>query len=77
MSVELAMSPASSPIAVPIWPPSIAPPSCRIIGANALSPPIPDSMARISAGHVAVELGGVDGHHGAHRVDRLGGDRVA
>jgi len=28
-------------------------------------------------GHVAVQLVGIEGHHGAHRVDRLGGDRVA
>ena len=44
------MSPASSPIAVPICPPSIAPPSCRIIGASALSPPIPCSIAFMSGG---------------------------
>ena len=47
------------------------------MGANALNPPIPDSMARISVGHVGVQLVGVEGHHGAHRVDRLSGDRVA
>jgi len=53
MSVELTISPASSPTAAPVWLPIIAPPSCLIIGvrpARPPSPPRPPSIARISSG---------------------------
>ena len=68
---------------MPTWLPSIAPPSCFSIGANAVSPPIPESMARISGGDVVVEAGRVKGHQdpiasialvaiGSHSVDQTG-----
>ena len=49
-SVELTISPASSPTAVPVWPPIIAPPSCRSMGASPDSPPRPASACCISSG---------------------------